>query len=461
VTESEATEPPMSPSTGSSAARPAPPRSGRIRCARAGVAVSLGWALVLGAAAPAGIAGADPSRERDGLPAVASGLGALAAAPALGERLPPAAPRRHVTEGVIHRGKTLSASLRSQGVSPQVVNQIAKGLAGHFDFRHAQPGHGYRLVQDEQGGIIEFRYRTSATDGFTLVRDGHRFDVSRDEAELEARHTRIAGIVTSTLYQSITNLGEDGQLARDFSDVFAWDIDFQREVQPGDAYQILYERLYRKVGGRDVYVRPGRILAARFEGRSGEHLALYFEPGTGKGGYYRPDGSSVEGMFLMAPMRHGRITSSYNPARRHPILKVTRPHRGIDYAAASGTPVWSVADGVVIHRGWLGGNGNLVKIRHDNGYVSSYAHLSRFATGLSVGARVGQKQVIGYVGQTGLATGPHVCFRIQHNGDYVNPARLRMPSGDPIPGELVPTFRAHRDELVAELVGSHKLAENR
>jgi murein DD-endopeptidase MepM/ murein hydrolase activator NlpD len=426
---------------------------------RSGLATALACALVMSIAAPVGV-GADPSPDRDGLPAVASGLGALAAAPALGERLPPS-PRRHVTEGVIHRGKTLSESLRAQGVSPQVVNQIAKGLTGHFNFRHAQPGHGYRLVQDGEGGIVEFRYRTSVTDGFTLTRDGDRFDVSLDETQLEPRNTRIAGIITSTLYQSITNLGEEGQLARDFSDVFAWDIDFQREVQPGDAYQILYERLYRTVGGRDVYVRPGRILAARFQGRSGDHTAVYFEPGTGKGGYYRGDGSSVEGMFLMAPMRHGRITSNYNPARRHPILKVTRPHRGIDYAASTGTPVWSVANGTVIYRGWQGGNGNFVQIRHDNGYVSSYAHLSRFAKGLAVGARVGQKQVIGYVGQTGLATGPHVCFRIQQDGKYVDPARLRMPSGAPIPGALVPTFRAHRDQLLTELSGSRKVAENR
>jgi murein DD-endopeptidase MepM/ murein hydrolase activator NlpD len=341
------------------------------------------------------------------------------------------------------------------------VNEIAKGLKGHFNFRHAQPGHSYRLIQDGSGRLIEFRYRTSVTDGYTLTKDGDRYDVSREEAELEARATRIAGVITSTLYQSITNLGEDGQLARDFSDIFAWDVDFQRVVQPGDSYQILYERLYRNVGGRATYVRPGRILAARFQGRSGDHFAVYFQPGEDRGGYYRPDGSSVEGAFLMAPMRHGRITSKYNPARRHPILKVTRPHRGIDYAASTGTPVWSVAKGVVIHRGWQGGNGNLIKVKHENGYVSSYAHLSRFAQGLAVGSRVDQKQVIGYVGQTGLATGPHVCFRIQKNGDYVDPARLRMPSGAPIPGELVPTFRAHRDQLLAELGGERKVAERR
>ena len=423
------------------------------------VASALAWALAVGVATPIGVQ-ADPAVEREGLGAAASSLGALAVSSSRASQLPPA-PERNITEGVIRRGSSVSASLRAQGVTPQVVARIAKGLKGHFDFRHAQPGHSYRLVQDGAGELIEFRYRTSLTDGYTLTRLGEGFHVTRDEVELEPRSTRIAGVITSTLYQSITNLGEDGQLARDFSDIFAWDIDFQRAVQPGDSYQILYERLYRTVGGRETYVRPGRILAARFQGRSGEHLAVYFEASAERGGYYRSDGSSVEGTFLMAPMRHGRVTSSYNPARRHPILKVTRPHRGIDYAAATGTPVWSVADGVVVYRGWQGGNGNLLKVRHDNGYVSSYAHLSRFAKGLAVGERVEQKQVIGYVGQTGLATGPHVCFRIQRDGHYVDPTRLRMPSGAPIPGELVPTFRAQRDELLAELDGQRRIAGGR
>ncbi len=414
-------------------------------------------ALAIGFATPLT---ADPASDGERFPA-ASSLGALAVAPSSVAPSAPVSPRRHVTEGVIQRGKTLSDSLRSQGVSPQVVNEIAKGLKGHFDFRHAQPGHLYHLVQDGAGELIEFRYSTSVTDGYTLVKIGDRYDVSREEAELEARATRIAGVITSTLYQSITNLGEDGQLARDFSDIFAWDIDFQRVVQPGDSYQILYERLYRDVGGRATYVRPGRILAARFQGRAGDHLALYFQPEEDRGGYYRPDGTSVEGAFLMAPMRHGRITSNYNPARRHPILKVTRPHHGIDYAASTGTPVWSIGKGVVVHRGWQGANGNLVKVKHDNGFVSSYAHLSRFSKGLSVGSRVDQKQVIGYVGQTGLATGPHVCFRVQQNGEYVDPASLRTPAGAPIPGELVPTFRAHRDQLLAELGGQRKVADRR
>jgi murein DD-endopeptidase MepM/ murein hydrolase activator NlpD len=410
----------------------------------------------------AATAHADPMRKRDAVAAAAPGLGAFAVSPSNARvTAPPPPPERRISEGVITRGRTLSEMLRADGVTPQSINQIARGLKGHFDFRRAMPGHSYRLVQDAAGNVLEFRYRLSVSDGFTLTRRGAEFEVSREEVELEARSTRIAGIITSTLYQSVTNLGEDGSLARDFADIFAWDVDFQRAVRPGDSYQILYERLYRNVAGRHAYVRPGRILAARFQGKTGDHTAVYFSSGGGRGGYYRPDGSSVEGEFLMAPLRHARITSSYSSARRHPILKVTRPHRGIDYAASIGTPVWSVADGVVIQRSWSGGNGNLVRVRHEHGYVSSYAHLSRYADGLRVGDRVEQKQVIGYAGQTGLATGPHVCFRIQRNGSYVDPLRLRMPSGVPIAAQLVPTFRATRDLRLAELAGQRRMADGR
>ncbi len=360
-----------------------------------------------------------------------------------------------VTSGHLAQGQSLARAMGAQGVSHEVVHRIDRGLRPLFDFRFAQPGHRYRLVQDEAGDIIEFRYFTTETDGFQLRRVGDELVAARDAVDLRPRVTRIAGIVTSTLHEAVVALGEKGQLANDFSEIFAWDIDFSRSVRPGDEFRILYERLYLDDPAQgEVYVRPGRILAARYWGGVGDFQAVYFEPEEGRGGYYRPDGSSVERQFLLAPLRYSRISSRYSAARRHPILKVTRPHHGIDYAAASGTPLWSVADGRVIYRGWAGGFGNLVKIRHANGYVSYYAHLSRFARGLAVGQPVRQKQVIGYVGSTGLATGPHVCFRVAKDGRYVDPARVQTPPGPPIAPEAEPLFHAARDLLLAELGGT-------
>ncbi|HEX9815255.1 MAG TPA: M23 family metallopeptidase, partial [Myxococcota bacterium] len=186
-------------------------------------------------------------------------------------------------------------------------------------------------------------------------------------------------------------------------------------------------------------------------GASGEHTAVYFESGTGRGGYYRPDGSTVQRQFLMAPVRYARVSSSYSSARRHPILKITRPHHGIDYAAPTGTPVFAVAGGQVIYNGWGGGFGNLVKIRHDSGYVSYYGHLSRFSDGLRVGQTVRQKQIIGFVGSTGLSTGPHVCFRVAKDGNYVNPMKLPTPQGPPLADEFKQKFQTYRDTLLASL----------
>jgi murein DD-endopeptidase MepM/ murein hydrolase activator NlpD len=369
-------------------------------------------------------------------------------------------PKLHVTEGKLSQGSTLSHAMASHGIPRDVVALVTKQMRSHFDFRRARAGHSFRLAQDDAGRVVDFRYRVSNTSSYHLRRLGDdSYEVAREEAVLVPRSARIAGVVENSLYETVTLLGENGQLARDFADVFAWDIDFERSVQPGDTFEILYERLYRtEEDGSEHYMYPGRILAARYEGTAGLHSAVYFEPEVGKGGYYRPDGTSVQGEFLMAPLRHGRISSNYSTGRRHPILKVVRPHHGIDYAAPHGTPVWAVGGGEVIYRARAGGFGNLVKVKHANGYVSYYAHLSRFAKGLEVGEHVGQKQVIGFVGSTGLSTGPHVCFRIAKNGRYVNPARLRSPVGPPVPKEMLPVFHAAADQLFGELRGETRFA---
>ncbi|NQZ98690.1 MAG: M23 family metallopeptidase [Myxococcales bacterium] len=379
--------------------------------------------------------------------------GAPSAARAAAE-LPPAAVRRAV-EGEIRRGDTLSVALRRHGLPRSFGPLVAREMRGHFDFRKSQPGHHFIAVVDESGELFEFRYLTSKTDGFRLRRLGNGYQVERDEATLVSRVSRISGIVDTSLYESMQSLGASPQLAQDFASIFAWDLDFSRSVRQGDGYKVLYERLYSVADdGSEAYLRPGRILAAQYDGAAGDFTAIYFEEEEGRGSYYRPDGTSVERSFLLAPMQYGRISSRYSSARRHPILKVTRPHYGIDYAASVGTPVWAVADGEVIYRARAGGFGNLVKVRHMNGYVSYYAHLSRYANGLSVSDHVHQKQLIGYVGQSGLATGPHVCFRMTHQGKYVDPMQVPRSAGRPVSPLSTHLFEGTRDILLAELGGS-------
>ncbi len=357
-----------------------------------------------------------------------------------------------VTDGRLAAGQSLGGELGKRDVPPAVIHIIVRQVRPHFDFRHSRPGDRYRLALDADGDIVDFRYSTSLEESIYLFWDGETYVVREEHATLTPRVVTLAGIVESSLYEAIRVLGEDPRLSDDFAEIFAWDIDFTRKVKAGDSFRVLYERLYlTDDDGETVYIRPGRILAAHYEGGAGEHSAVYFEPEEGRGSYFRPDGTSVERAFLVAPLRYSRISSTYTTARRHPILKVTRRHPGIDYAASEGTPLWSVADGTIVYRGWAGASGNLVKVRHANGYVSHYAHLARFSEGLEVGQRVGQKEVIGFVGHTGLATGSHVCFRVTKNGRYVDPLAIRSPAAKPVDLDRSQEFARARDQLLTAL----------
>jgi murein DD-endopeptidase MepM/ murein hydrolase activator NlpD len=373
-----------------------------------------------------------------------------APAPSAPAVLPP--PLHRVVTGTLGPGETLAESLQIRGISPERIHVIAREMAPVVDFRYSKPGDQYHLVLTPDGEVESFRYERSLAEHYELVRQGDRFVATEHHPEILRHRVRIAGLVTTSLYAAIEQLGESRELAEDFAEIFAWDIDFSRGARRGDEFSILYDRLYtRDRDGREVYVRPGQILAARYTSASDDHRAVYFEPAEGRGAYYRPDGEPMERQFLKAPLDYKRISSTYTHSRLHPILKIRRPHQGIDYAAPYGTPVWSVANGEVIYKGYQGGFGNLVKVRHTSGYVSYYAHLSRFAPGLRVGQRVHQKQSIGYVGSTGLSTGAHLCFRLAKEGEYVNPARLHATGGDPIPRQARQRFETQSVELLSAL----------
>ena len=384
---------------------------------------------------------------------LALAAGDLAAASDFAGALAPEPPSP-VVEDRIEAGDTLLGALARHGVAASTVAVIVRELKPHFDFRRARPGHRYRLERSEDGALLSFRYDVSAHEHYELVRQGERLEARGAKRGMVRQQARLAGVVATTLHDAIADLGERADLAAQFAGIFAWDVDFAKGTRPGDEFQLLYERNYVAREGGDGglrYVGPGRILAARYTSGGRRHDAIYYEIAPGVGSYYRPDGSSVKQAFLAAPVKYTRITSSFTQARFHPILRRTRPHPGIDYAAPAGTPVWSVASGRVTHVGWMGGYGRLVKVRHAGGYESYYAHLSDFAKGLRVGQTVSQKQVIGYVGSSGLSTGPHVCFRITKDGRFVNPASTRIPSGDRIVGRQRQEFETVRDARLAQL----------
>lgn len=385
-----------------------------------------------------------------------------AAAPEVGAPPAPSAPAsvparalaeaRKAIEGTLARGQTLAEALSSHGVSAEPIFTIVREMSPAFDFRYSMPGDRFRVELGADGRVERFHYERSASERYELVRDGEVFSTRHHKPQILRRQARIAGVVRTSLHAAVEELGETPALAEDFAKIFAWDVDFSRGARRGDEFSILYERLYTvDEGGSESYARPGQILAARYTTGGEELSAVYFETARGHGAYYRPDGSPVERQFLKAPVEYSRISSSFTKARLHPILKIWRPHLGIDYAAPRGTPVWSVANGKVIFKGYQGGYGNLVKVRHASGYVSYYAHLSRFAPGLRVGQRVSQKQVLGQVGSTGLSTGPHLCFRLTKEGDFVNPATLHAAGGEPLPRALQARFKQHSGQLMAAL----------
>jgi murein DD-endopeptidase MepM/ murein hydrolase activator NlpD len=357
-----------------------------------------------------------------------------------------------VVRGELRAGETLHSTLTRMGVPGATVHEIAIEMRPVFDFRFARPGDRFRLARKPGGEVIDFEYRTSAIEGYRLYRVGEELVATAMSVDLVARTETLVGVVTNSVYNAIRNLGESGQLAHDFSELFAWEVDFSREVQPGDEFRIRYERVYQRDGdGNEVYVRPGRILAAQYRGADETTTAILYEREDGTSGYYRPDGTAIERQFLRAPLKYTRVTSPFSWSRLHPILRVRRPHLGIDYGAPYGTPVWSIADGKVERVQRMGGMGKTVRVRHANGYVSTYGHLQRYAQGLKVGDRVKRKEVIGYVGSTGLATGPHVHYDLRKDGKSVNPNKVQTPPAPPIPSSELAAFQLARDATLAEL----------
>jgi murein DD-endopeptidase MepM/ murein hydrolase activator NlpD len=364
---------------------------------------------------------------------------------------PPAAAAGSRLIGVIPPKGSLGRSLAAAGVASGQVHAITQQLASVFDPRRARVGDAFVLRLDAKGALREFEYTTVRNERYRISRDGERYAVRSNDG-LVRRTGRLAGVIATGLNDAIEQLGEQDQLARDFADIFAYDVDFARGIRRGDEFSILYERLFRTdKNGKERYLRPGRIYAASYRGASGTHTAVYFEAEPGRGGYYRPDGSPMQRSFLVAPLRYTKVTSGYSLSRFHPILRYSRPHEGIDYAAPEGTPLWSVGDGKVVFAGRQGGFGNLIKVEHAGLFVSYYSHLSRFAPGLTVGQFVRQKQIVGFVGSTGLATGPHVCFRMQKDGKYVNPLQLNGRGFATASVGHAPGFKQQRDVLISDL----------
>jgi murein DD-endopeptidase MepM/ murein hydrolase activator NlpD len=358
---------------------------------------------------------------------------------------PVAAEPLTVFHGSFGRNDTVATALEEQ-LSPAKVHQLVEAARSTYDLGRVSVGRPFALALGADGGLRAFTYGIDDLQTLRVIRRDEVLEAEVLTRTYDTRTAVVAGRIDSSLFATIAGVGEHPQLAFDLSEIFAWDIDFNTEIQGGDGFRVAVEKLSLD----DRFVRYGRILAARFDRGDRTLYAVRYE-GSGGAGYYHLDGTPLRKAFLRSPLRFTRISSRFTHSRLHPILKKRRPHLGIDYAAPTGTAVNASADGVVTFAGRQGGFGRLVRLRHANGYETMYGHLSRIH--VRRGQRVSQGDRIGAVGSTGLSTGPHLDYRMKLNGRYVNPLQIQVPPAEPIPDSERPAFAEARRRQLPLLEG--------
>jgi murein DD-endopeptidase MepM/ murein hydrolase activator NlpD len=357
-------------------------------------------------------------------------------------------PASRVQAIAVRRGDTLLRALAREGIATRVGHSIAGALReGGANLRRITPGHTLEVTWNLDGEPIAVNYVPSPWLGYVAIATDGGWQVHRAETRPDVRVDAVAGEVRRSLFEAVETSGEKPQLAFDLAEIFASEFDFTADTRTGDRFRLLVEKRY----AGETFVDYGRILVAQYVS-DGRILTGVGTEGAGGGWrFYDRDGRSLKKSFLRAPLDFTRITSGFTYARPHPILGGTRPHLAIDYAAPTGTPVRAVADGVVIAAGWRGGNGISVMLKHRAGYETMYNHLSKVGRGIKPGVRVTQRQVIGYVGSTGLSTGPHLDYRVRKNGRWVNPLSEKFLPGDPIPVAERSQFLARARDVVRSL----------
>jgi murein DD-endopeptidase MepM/ murein hydrolase activator NlpD len=313
--------------------------------------------------------------------------------------------------------------------------------------RRIHPGDEIELKLGADGKLAALRYHPSETRSLLVERSGDGFGAQVEEHALERRLVHRSGIITESLFQAAQSAGISERIVMELAEVFGWDIDFALDIREGDRFTVVYDEVYKD--GRKI--EDGKILAAEFINQGRRFRAIHYTDPSGNSGYFTPEGKNVKKAFLRSPVRFSRISSRFTLKRWHPVLKRWRAHRGVDYAAPTGTPIRAAGDGKVNFAGTKGGYGNAVFIQHGSSYTTVYGHLSRFGRGIRSGTRVKQGQVIGYVGSSGLATGPHLHFEFRVNGVHRNPLTVKLPDGKPVAQEYWDHFRANTLALAETL----------
>ncbi len=342
-------------------------------------------------------------------------------------------------------GENLSVIL-SAWLTPQQIDQLVKNTREVFDVRKIKPGNKcvFLLTEDSIPKARYFVYEISPIEYVRYTLDDTIVVVAGKKEVKRIRRT-ASGVINTSLWNAFEEQQLDADLGMALSEVFAWTIDFYG-LQKGDRFKVLYDEL----SVDSVLIGSDRIYAALFSSEGKDHYAFYYDT-AGSSGYFSETGQSLRRSFLKAPLRFSRISSRFSRSRMHPILKIRRPHYGVDYAAPRGTPVVALGSGTVTSVGFHGGYGRFISIRHNSVYTTTYAHLSGYGKGIASGRHVDQGEVIGYVGSSGLATGPHLDFRVYRNGAPVDPMKMESPPTDPVKPELMPRYEALVKHMTLQL----------
>jgi murein DD-endopeptidase MepM/ murein hydrolase activator NlpD len=352
-----------------------------------------------------------------------------------------------VEEHEVQPGDT-ATSLLSDYMDEAEIYHLSRQSRDVYSLRRIRAGNAFRLYFRDDN-LTRFEYDIDDERKLCVRFGENGTEVCREEIEYRVKRKLVEGTITTNLFETVEEAGESAQLAVKLAGIFAWDIDFIRDIRENDSFKLIVDKRYRD----GEFAGYGDIEAAQFTNGGRTYQAFLFENVEGRCEYYTPEGQAVRKTFLKAPLNFTRISSGYSMHRRHPVLNVVRPHRGIDYAAPRGTPIESVADGEVIEKAYEKGAGRYVKIRHKNGYVTIYNHMSRYARKVHPGAEVAQGQTIGYVGSTGLSTGPHLDYRVKKFGDYINPLTIESKPVRPLPEDKMAAFKKKIQPLAAVLQG--------
>lgn len=369
----------------------------------------------------------------------------LSPPPEKSETIPPPI---HTATLKIKKNDTIFTLLSSFDVSPYKINEVISSSKNIYDLKTIKTDADIKFFLEGN----EFRGLKLPIDGLNYIiieKKEDKFIARKEPIEYKTIFASAKGTIKNSLYEDAVSSGVDPDVIMNLSDIFAWEIDFTSEVREGDTFKVLYEKRYLE----DRFVKNGRILAAQFENNGKLYHAIYFKSKDGKDGYYDLNGNALSRQFLKSPLNFRRISSYFSRSRFHPILRTYRPHHGIDYSAPMGTPIVTTGGGRIEFIGWKSGYGKVIVIKHNNTYKTMYGHLNSFAKGIKTGGVVKQGQVIGYVGSTGLSTGPHLHYEVRKSGTFINPLKMNISyQRVPVSARYIQDFKGTRDDLMRGLM---------